>query len=166
MSIREATSKNYDDNLFDDPSIIKNNAHIDLNDRNFTNARFNQVNELPQIVSHLTAKLFADNAVDEPSLVRNNKDNDFGKYNWTIIKSINLNTQAVNDNHVNTKAYVDQFHQENERSRRDVGLDFYDESNDLVQNNQHEDLNDNKLLILDSITVNRNSTSDNELPNK
>ena len=81
ISIREATSKNYVDNLFNDPSIIKNNAHIDLNDRNFTNARFNQVNELPQIVSHVTAKLFADNSIDEPSLVRNNKDNDFGKYN-------------------------------------------------------------------------------------
>ena len=47
-----------------------------------------------------------------------------------------MNTQAVNDNHVITKAYVDQFHQENERSRRDVGLDFYDESNTLLKFNQ------------------------------
>ena len=55
-----------------------------------------------------------------------------------------LNKQAENDNEVITEAYVDQFHQENERSRRDVGLDFYDESSDLVKNNQHIDFNDNE----------------------
>ena len=40
ISIREAASKSYVDNLFNDPSIVKNSAHIDLNDRNITNARF------------------------------------------------------------------------------------------------------------------------------
>ena len=116
ISIREAASKNYDDNLFNDPSIIKNSEHIDLNDRNITNARFVQVNQLPQIDSHLTAKLYVDNAIDEPSLVRNKTENDFGTYNITNINSITLNTQAIDDNEVITKAYVDQFHQENERS--------------------------------------------------
>ena len=29
ISIREAASKNYVDNLFNDPSILKNTAHID-----------------------------------------------------------------------------------------------------------------------------------------
>ena len=57
LSIREACSKNYVDKIFNDPSIIKNNAHIDLNDRKITNARFIQVNQLPQIDSHLTAIL-------------------------------------------------------------------------------------------------------------
>ena len=166
ISIREAASKNYVDNLFNDPSIIKNNAHIDLNDRNITNARFIQVNQLPQIDSHLTAKLYVANSIDEPSLVRNNQDNDFGNYNLTNINSITLNKQAENDNEVITKAYVDQGHQENERSRRDVGLGFYDESSDLVKNNQDNDLNDNKLTNLDSVQVNRNPTSDNELVNK
>ena len=65
ISIRDVCSKIYVDNLFNDPSIIKNNAHIDLNDRNITNARFIQVNQLPQIDSHLTAKLYVDNAIDE-----------------------------------------------------------------------------------------------------
>ena len=64
ISIREATSKNYVDKLFNDPSINGNNAHIDVNDRNITNARFIQVNQLPQIDSHLTAKLYVDNAID------------------------------------------------------------------------------------------------------
>ena len=121
---------------------------------------------MPQIDSHLTAKLYVDSSIDEVSLVRNNKDNDFGNYNLTNINSITLNKQAENDNEVITKAYVDQFHQENERSRQDVGLDFYNESNDLVKNNQDNDLNDKKLTNLDSITVNRNPTSDNELSNK
>ena len=166
ISIREPTPKHYVDNLFNDPSIVKNTEHIDLNDRNVTNARFIQVNQWPQIDSHLTPKLYVDNAVDESSLVRNNQDNDFGNYNLTNINSFTLNTQAVNNNQVITKAYVDQFHQENERSRRDVGLSFYDEEADLVKNNKDNDFNDNKLTNIDSITVNRNPNLDNELSNK
>ena len=57
ISIREAASKNYVDTLFNDSSILENTAHIDLNDRNITNARFIQANQLPQIDSLLTAKL-------------------------------------------------------------------------------------------------------------
>ena len=45
------------------------------------------------------------------------------------------------------KAYVDQFHIDNERKRRDLGLSFYDEEVDLVKNNQDIDLNDNKNNI-------------------
>ena len=145
---------------------MKHNAHIYLNDRNITNARFIQVNQWPQKDSHLTPKLYVDKALDESSLVRKIQDNDFSNNNLTNINSITLNTQAVNDNQVITKTYVDQIHQENERSRRDVGLDFYDESNDLVKNNQDNDLNDKKLTNLDSITINRNPMSDNELSNK
>ena len=35
-----------------------------------------------------------------------------------------------------TKAYIDSLHEENERCRRDLGLDFYDESSTLVRFNQ------------------------------
>ena len=166
ISIREAASKNYVDNLFNDPSILENNAHIDLNDRNITNARFIQVHQWPQIDSHLTPKLYVDNALDESSLVRNSQDNDFNNNNLTNINSITLNTQAVNDNQVITKAYVDQFHQENERSRRDLGIYFYNESSDLVKNNQDNDLNDNKLTNANSITINNNPTDYNHVSNK
>ena len=146
-------------------SIIKSTARIDLNDRNITNARFIQVNQLPQIDSHLRAKLYVDNSIDEPSLVRNNKDKDFGYYYLTIINSITLYTQAINDNLDITKADVEQFHLEKRRSPRDVGLYFYDESSDLLKNNQDNDFNDNKLTNIDSITVNRNTTSVNQLTN-
>ena len=43
ISIWEACSKSYVDEFFNDPSIVKNTSHIDLNDRNITNARFVQV---------------------------------------------------------------------------------------------------------------------------
>ena len=82
------------------------------------------------------------------------------------INTITLNKQAENDNEVITKAYVDRFHQDNERSRRDLGIDFYNESNDLVKNNQDNDLNDYKFTNLDSIQVNRNPISENELSTK
>ena len=104
--------------------------------------------------------------MDESSLVRNNQNNDFGIYNLTNINIITLNKQAENDNEVITKAFVDQFHQENERSRRDVGSDFYDEPIDLVKNNQDNDFNNNKLTSLDSITVSRIPTQDNEVSSK
>ena len=166
ISISEVAAKNFVDNLFNDPSLVKNNAHIDLNDRNITNARFIQVNQLPQIDSHLTARLYVDNAIEEPTLVRNNQDKVFNNKNFTNKNSITLNTQAVNDNQVITKAYVDKFHQENERSRGDLGIDFYNESSDLVKNTQDNDLNDEKLTNLDSITVNRNPSLDSEYANK
>ena len=95
LSIRESCSENYVHNLLNDSSIVKNNAHIDLNDRNITNARFIEVNQMPQINSHLTAKLYVDNSIDESSLVRNNKDNDFGNYNLTNINSIILIVEKV-----------------------------------------------------------------------
>ena len=166
ISIREAASKNYVDILFNDPSIVKNNAHIDLNDRNITNARFIQVNQLPQIDSHLTAKLYVDTEIDQQSVVRNNQDNDFGNYNLTNINSITLNKQAENDNEVITKFYVDQFHQENERSRRDLGIDFYDESSNLVKNNQDNDFNDNKLININSIKINNDPVDNDHVSNK
>ena len=164
--VQEAASKNYVDSKFNDSSILKNTEHIDLNDRNITNVRFLQVNQWPQIDSHLTPKLYVDTEIDQSSLVRNNQDNDFNNKNLTNINSITLNNQAVNDNQVITKAYVDQFHQENERSRRDVGLDFYNESNDLVKNNQDNDFNDNELTNINSIIIKNNPTDDNHVCNK
>ena len=133
ISPRDAISKNYVFNLFNDSNNLKNTEIIDLNDRNITNARFIQVSQLPQIDSPLTTKLYVDNAIDQPSLVRNIQDNDFNSYNLTKINSITLKKQAENDNKVITEAYMDQFHQENERSRRGLGLHFYDESSDLVK---------------------------------
>ena len=166
ISITDCCSKKYADNLFNDPSILKNNAHIDLNDRNITNARFIQVNQLPQKDSHLTAKLYVDNSIDEPSLVRLDPDEKLDPHNQDSIILNSTLTSPKTIKEIPTKSYIDSLHEENERSRRDLGIDFYDESNDLVKNNQDIDFNDNKLLNLDSVTVNRNPTLDHELSNK
>ena len=84
----------------------------------------------------------------------------------TNINSITLNKQAENDNEVVTKTYVDQFHNDNERNRRDLGLSFYIEEVDLVKINQDNNLNDNKLTNIYSITINTNPTDDNHVNNK
>ena len=83
----EPALKIYADSLFNHPSILKilkNSEHIDLNDRNITNARFIQVNQMRHNDSHLTARLYVDNAIDESPLVRNDRDNDFNNNNLTI----------------------------------------------------------------------------------
>ena len=125
---------------------------------------------MPAVGELSTAKYYVDQAishsVDEPTLVRNNPDNDFKTFNLSNISSITLNAQAGNENLVITKAYVNQFHKYNERNGRDLGIDFYKESNYLVKNNQDNNFNDNNLKNLDSITVNRDPTSENELTNK
>ena len=72
------------------------------------------------------------NSVDEPISVRNKQDNDFNKFNFTNINGITLNTQGVNDNQVIRNSYVDQFHQGIKRTRRGLGIDFYDKSSGLV----------------------------------
>ena len=124
ISIRETCSKNYADNLFNDPSIVKNTEHIDLNDRNNTNARFIQVNQLPQIKIHLTAKLYVDNSIDESSLLRLDPDE---KLNLHEQNSIFLNSTLTSPKTIielPTKSYIDSLHEENERNRRDLGIDF------------------------------------------
>ena len=83
--------------------------------------------------------------------------------NITVLNTITLNTQEVKDYEVITKAFVDHFHLEKEKTRREVGLDFYDESSSLVKNNQDNDFNVNKLTNLDSITTYNDPTTDNDL---
>ena len=125
---------------------------------------------MPQIDSHSTAKLYVDdanyNCVDESTLLRLDPD---GKLNLEdhdcIIPNSSL-TSLKTIVEIPTKSYFDSLHQEKEQSPRDLGIDFYDESSELVKNNQDNDLNDNKLTNLDSITVIRDPSFDNELSTK
>ena len=105
--INDACNKNYVDTKFNDTTIVKNDVHIDLNDRNITNARFIQVNQMPQIDSHLTAKLYVDNTLNELTLVRNNQDNNFNNYKFTNLDSIQVNRNPISDNELSTKKYID-----------------------------------------------------------
>ena len=130
ISIREAASKIYVDKLFNDPSIIKNTEQIDLNGRNITKARFIQVNQLPQIDSHLTAKLYVDNAisdsVDESSLLRLDPDEKMKQDSIILISSLTSPKTIIE---MPTKNYV-----ENK---------FNDPS--IIKNTDHVDFNDKNL---------------------
>ena len=139
---------------------------IDFNDVKLEKFAFVKGNYQPAVDEHLRPNIYVDNAIDEPNLVRNYQDNDFNSYNLTNINSFNLNTQALKDNKVITKSFVDQFHQENKRSRRDLVIEFYNESSDLVKNNQDNDFNHNNMTNVISIIINRGPTSDNEVSNK
>ena len=114
----------------------------------------------------MTPLNYVEIANDEISLVTKNQNNDFNNYNSNNVNSYNLNTQSVNDNRLLTKTFVNKFHHFNERSRRDLRMDFYNKSNDLVKNKQVKSLNDNKITILDSVIVNKIPILDNELANR
>ena len=72
-TIIEVPTKNYVDKNFNDPSINRNNAHVDLNDENLDNGRFVKVNSMPAVREHLTPKYYVYNAIsfwlDELSLL-------------------------------------------------------------------------------------------------
>ena len=56
ISKQDACSKNYVDNRFTDPSIIKNTGHVDFMDKDLDNNRFIEVNSFPTIEERLTPR--------------------------------------------------------------------------------------------------------------
>ena len=54
ISFGKAASKYYVDKKFNDPSIIKNNSHIDCEYKNLDNVRFIKVNSISTLEEHLT----------------------------------------------------------------------------------------------------------------
>ena len=150
ISNRELASKNYVDNFFNDPAIVKNNAHKYLNDRNITNARFIQVNQMHRNDSHLTAKLYVDISIDEPTLVRNNQDNDFNDNKITNLDSVEIRRDPTSDNELTNKIYVDNA--------------VYQTS--LVRNNKENDFSNYNLTNIISITLKKQAENDNEVITK
>ena len=139
-TILEIPTKNYVDSKFNDPSIIKNTDHVDFNDKILDNVHSIKINSYPTHDHHLAPKFYVDHFVldnvDEESLLRVDPKSDihFGK-----LDSIFVNTPITSPRTIielSTRSYVDSLHEGNERSRRDLGLDFYDESSTLVRFNQ------------------------------
>ena len=130
---------------------MKNTAHIDLNDRNITNARFIQDNQLPQIDSHLTAKFYVDNAisdrVNEQSLLRLDPDEKLTQGS-IILNSTLTSPKTIIE--LPTKNYVDN--------------KFNDSS--IIKNTDHVDFNDKILDNVHSIKVNSYPTLDAQLTPK
>ena len=144
ISFREAASKNYVDNKYNDDSIIKNTENIDLNDANITNARFVQVNQLPQIDSHLTAKLYVDNAIDEQSLLRLDPDEKL-KQDSIVLNFTLTSRKTINE--LATKSFV-------------VNK-FNDPS--IIKNTDHIDFNDKTLDNIRFVKVHRIPTREEHL---
>ena len=139
---------------------MKNTTHIVFNDKKLDNVRFFKVIRLPAVRKHLTANFHADEAifrsVDESSLLRLDPNENLKVDEQD---SINLNSNLSSTKMIiktPKKSYVDSSHEIN-RNRRDFQSVFNDQDNDL----------DNfKLPNLDSVTVNRNPSSDNEISSK
>ena len=62
-----------------------------------------------------------------------------------------------------TKAYIDSLREEKERSRRDLGIDFYDESSDPVKYNITNGFNDNIILNVRRIHINDYPSNDDHV---
>ena len=156
----ELPTKNYVDKNFNDPSIIRNTAHVDVNDKNLDNVRFVKVNSMPAVREHLTPKYYVDNAIsywlDELSLLRLDPGEQLklDEQDSIILNSALTSPKTIIE--VATKSYVDSLHEIN-RNRQDLSSVFNDPNNEFENN---------KLTNLDSVSVNRNPDSDKELVNK
>ena len=113
---------------------------------------FIKLNSYPAIVDDANARYYIDQSIDKPTFVRNDKNNDFNNHSSTNISQITLNSEPTDDNHAATKSYVDSL-SGNDRNRRDMST---------VSNDQDNEFDNIRLTNLDSITVNRHRTSDNE----
>ena len=58
----ELPTKNYVNKKFNDPSIMKDTAHVDFNKKNLDNVRFANLNSMPAVREQLTPKYYVDQA--------------------------------------------------------------------------------------------------------
>ena len=156
----ELPTKFYIEFKFDDSRKIKNTAHGEFSDEILENVRFINVNSMPAAREHLTPKYYVDHAifcnVDESSLLRLDRDE---KLNLDEQYSIVLNSTLASPKTIKelpTKSYVDSL-RESSRNRRNLPSVFKDQDNEF---------DNNKLTNLDSVSVNREPSSDIELANK
>ena len=135
-TILEIPTINYVDKKFNDSSTIKNVDNVDFNDKDIDDVGWVKVNKWPKDAEHLTPKIYVDNTIHESSLLRLHRDEklNLDEQDSILLDSILLPPNTIIE--IPTKSYVDSLHEGNERSRRDLGLDFYDESSTLVRFNQ------------------------------
>ena len=156
-TIIDLPNKSYVDSRVNDPSIIRKIAHVDFNDKNLDDVSFVTVDSLPAVREHLTPKFYVDQAnnfsVLESSLLRLDPDEKLKLYEQDSIIINSSLTSPKTIIELPTKSYVDSLH-ENRRKRRDLSTVFNDQDNEIDNNN---------LANLDSVTINRIFSSDNEV---
>ena len=115
----------------------------------------------------LPTKNHVDNKSNDPSIIKNRDHVDFNDKNLDNVSSIKVNRIPTRGEHLTPKSYVDiavsdiisfidNLHEIN-RDRRDLSSLFKDQDNNF---------NNNEITDLDSITVNRDPSSDSELAKK
>ena len=120
ISIGEAASKIYVDNKFNDPSIIKNTAHVDFNDKNLDNVRFVKINSTPAVQEHFTPKYYVNQKifyhVGELFLSRldPNEELKLDEQDSIILNSTLTSPKTIKE--LPTESHVDSLH-ESSRSR-------------------------------------------------
>ena len=156
----DAVCKFYVDSALNDPSIIRNNIHVDFKNKNLDDVRFVKINSLPAVRQHLTPKFNVDEtfsqSVNESSLLRLDPHK---KLKLDVQDSIIPNstlTPPKTIEEMTTKSFVDSLH-ENSRSRRDLSTVFSDQ--DYAFDNI-------RLTNLDSTTINKDRSSNNEISNR
>ena len=152
-------TKSFVNSRLNDPSIIKNNTHVDFQDKNPDNVRFVKVNSMPAVGEQLTAKYYVDEiifrSVHESSLLRLDPDEKLklDEKDSIILNSTLTSTKTIIE--LPTKSYVVSLHEIN-RFRRDLSSAFNDQDNEF---------DNNRLTDLNSNTADRDPSSDNELAN-
>ena len=127
-----------------------------------------RIKNLPDPISiqEAASKNYVDNMLDESPLLRVDPNETLDLENQDSILLNSTKTLPATIIEIPTKTYINSLHEENERSRRDLGIDFYNESSDLVKNNQDNNFNNYKLTNINSITINNNPTDGNHVSNK
>ena len=109
ISIGDACTKKYVINLFNDPSIIKNTAHVDFNDKNLDNVNSIKVSSFLILEEQLTPKMYVNQSegVDDSSLLRldPNEKLELDERGFLHLNSTLTSPKTVME--LPTKSYVD-----------------------------------------------------------
>ena len=115
---------------------------------------------MPAVGEHFTTKYYVDNAifysVNESSLLRLDPDEKLKPNEQDSIVPNSTLASPKTIIEISTKNYVDSLHVSS-RNTRELSLVFNDQDNEF---------DNNKFTDLDSVSINRNPSSDNELSNK
>ena len=127
----------------------------------------NSILTSPKTIIELPTKNCVDNKFNDPSMIKNTDHADFNNNYLDNVRMITVTELPEWPNELTSKFYVDralsellsyvnELHEIN-RNKRDLSSVFIDQDNEI---------DNNKLTNLDSVTVNRNPNLDNELANK
>ena len=135
ISIREAVSKNYVDNVFNDPSIIKNTDRVDFNDKNLDNVHSIKVNSFQTLEEELTPKYDVDQAisqcVDDSSLLRFDFDENLDEQDSIVPNSSLILPKTILK--LPTKSYVNRRLNDPSIIRNNTLVDFNVKIHDNVR---------------------------------